>query len=49
VLGDGELSAGVTIKATAFSESAIQKIEAAGGTVSLVPKKQKWNRQAGRG
>jgi large subunit ribosomal protein L15 len=33
VLGDGELSAALTVKAHKFSNSARQKIEAAGGTV----------------
>jgi large subunit ribosomal protein L15 len=33
VLGDGELTAGLTVKAHAFSASARQKIEAAGGSI----------------
>ena len=36
VLGDGELSKKLTIKATAFSASAKSKIEAAGGTCVVV-------------
>jgi len=36
VLGNGELSASVTVTANAFSASAKQKIEAAGGTVVLI-------------
>lgn len=36
VLADGELSVGLTIRAHKFSESAVQKITAAGGTVELV-------------
>ena len=36
VLGDGELSKGLTVKAAAVTESARAKIEAAGGTVELV-------------
>jgi large subunit ribosomal protein L15 len=37
VLGDGELSVALTVKAHKFSESAKQKIEAAGGTVVELP------------
>lgn len=48
VLGDGELSAGVTVKAVAFSESAKAKIEAAGGKVELVPGRKKWTREAAK-
>lgn len=36
VLGDGELSKPLTIKAKKFSASARQKIEAAGGTCEVV-------------
>ena len=36
VLGNGNLSKAVTVKASAFSESAKSKIEAAGGKVELV-------------
>ena len=36
VLGRGELTKALTVKATAFSESAKQKIEAAGGKVEEV-------------
>jgi large subunit ribosomal protein L15 len=32
VLGDGEISSALTVKAHRFSKSARQKIEAAGGT-----------------
>jgi hypothetical protein len=45
VLGRGELPAGVTVKAAAFSESAKAKIEAAGGKVEVEVKKP-WNRWA---
>jgi len=49
VLGDGEMSSGgVTVAATAFSETAIAKIEAAGGSVKMVPKKVKWSREAAK-
>jgi large subunit ribosomal protein L15 len=37
ILGDGELSAALTIKAHRFSKSARAKIEAAGGTVEILP------------
>lgn len=37
ILGDGELSAALTIKAHRFSKSAREKIEAAGGTVEILP------------
>ncbi|MCP4427962.1 MAG: 50S ribosomal protein L15 [Chloroflexi bacterium] len=37
VLGDGELSAPLTIKAHRFSGSAKTKIEAAGGSVEVLP------------
>ena len=33
ILGNGELSAGITVRAQKFSKSARAKIEAAGGTV----------------
>lgn len=36
VLGDGDISKKLTVKATAFSASAKQKIEAAGGTAEVV-------------
>ena len=36
ILGDGELTKNLTVKATAFSESAKQKIEAAGGKAEVV-------------
>ncbi len=36
ILGDGELEKKLTVKANKFSESAKQKIEAAGGTVEEV-------------
>lgn len=37
VLGDGELSAALTVKAHRFSESAKAKIEAAGGSTEVLP------------
>ena len=43
VLGDGELSKKLDVTAAKFSESARKKIEAAGGTVTVVIKK-KWTR-----
>ena len=37
ILGQGELTAPLTVKAHRFSESAKSKIEAAGGTVEVLP------------
>lgn len=37
ILGDGELEVAITVKAHRFSASARQKIEAAGGTVEVLP------------
>lgn len=37
VLGRGELSRAVTVKAHAFSKSAVQAIESAGGSVEVIP------------
>lgn len=37
ILGDGELSAALTVKAHRFSKSAQEKIEAAGGSVEVLP------------
>ena len=37
ILGEGELSAALTIKAHRFSASAKEKIEAAGGTAEVLP------------
>lgn len=36
ILGDGELSKALTVRAAAFTKSARQKIEAAGGTCELL-------------
>ena len=36
VLGDGEISTALTVKAAAFTQSAKQKIEAAGGSCEIV-------------
>jgi large subunit ribosomal protein L15 len=36
ILGNGELNVALTVKARAFSKSAIQKIEAAGGSYEIV-------------
>ena len=40
ILGDGELDVALTVKAHRFSKSARQKIEAAGGTVEVLPLEQ---------
>lgn len=37
ILGDGELHVALTVKAHRFSQSATEKIEAAGGTIELLP------------
>lgn len=37
ILGDGELTVSLKVKAHRFSSSAQKKIEAAGGTISLIP------------
>ncbi len=39
MLGEGELGRALTVHAHKFSESARQKIEAAGGTISVIPTK----------
>ncbi len=36
ILGDGELKKKFTVKANAFSKSAIEKIEAAGGKAEVI-------------
>lgn len=48
VLGDGELTLKLTIKAAKFSGSAKEKIQAAGGEAVEVPQKEKWTRALGR-
>lgn len=37
ILGEGEISAALTIKAHRFSKSAVEKIEAAGGKAEVIP------------
>ncbi len=37
ILGDGDLDVALTIKAHRFSASAKEKIEAAGGTIEVLP------------
>jgi len=37
ILGEGEISTALTVKAHRFSKSAKEKIEAAGGTVEVLP------------
>jgi large subunit ribosomal protein L15 len=39
ILGDGELDRALTVRAHKFSGSARAKIEAAGGTVEIIPRK----------
>jgi large subunit ribosomal protein L15 len=40
ILGDGDVSIAMTVKAHRFSKSARQKIEAAGGTAEIIPLKE---------
>ncbi|KAJ1298191.1 hypothetical protein BS78_01G435200 [Paspalum vaginatum] len=42
ILGDGDVSVKLDIKAGAFSASAKEKLEAAGCTLTLLPKRKKW-------
>lgn len=42
ILGNGELSAAVTVKAHAFSKSAMALIEEAGGTVETLERTDEW-------
>lgn len=46
MLGTGELSTKLVVKAAAFSASAKQKIEAAGGEAVELPQKPTWTRAA---
>jgi large subunit ribosomal protein L15 len=45
VLGTGELTRAIHVTAHLFSESAKQKIEASGGTVTVIPAKEKFLRK----
>jgi large subunit ribosomal protein L15 len=36
ILGDGEVSVALSVRAHRFSEAAVSKIEAAGGSVSVL-------------
>lgn len=46
VLGTGQLKAGLSIRAAAFSKSAKEKIAAAGGKAEEIPAKAKWTKLA---
>ena len=46
VLGDGELSKALTIKAAKFTAAASEKIAAAGATAAEQPLRTKWTRRA---
>ncbi|MGI9556431.1 MAG: 50S ribosomal protein L15 [Solirubrobacterales bacterium] len=48
VLGNGELSKELTVKAHGFSASAREKIEAAGGTCEVLPRATNGTKPAGR-
>ena len=45
VLGEGEVS-GLKVKAASFSQSAVEKLTAAGGAAEVLPAKEKWSREA---
>eukprot|EP00274_Cyanoptyche_gloeocystis_P005478 CAMPEP_0196666372 /NCGR_PEP_ID=MMETSP1086-20130531/64476_1 /TAXON_ID=77921 /ORGANISM="Cyanoptyche gloeocystis , Strain SAG4.97" /LENGTH=281 /DNA_ID=CAMNT_0042003555 /DNA_START=62 /DNA_END=906 /DNA_ORIENTATION=- len=45
ILGDGELSVPLTVRARAATESAKQKIESAGGKLEIIPGPKKWLRE----
>lgn len=45
VLGEGEVS-GLKVKAAAFSQSAMEKLSAAGGSVEVIEARPKWSREA---
>lgn len=42
ILGDGELSVKLTVKARAFSAAAKEKLEAAGCSLTVLPGRKKW-------
>jgi large subunit ribosomal protein L15 len=44
MLGNGELTVALTVKAAAFTTGAKAKIEAAGGTCEVIPGQAKWMR-----
>jgi large subunit ribosomal protein L15 len=44
ILGDGDLTVALTVKASAFTAGAKAKIEAAGGTCEVIPGTPKWIR-----
>ncbi|KAJ8646647.1 hypothetical protein MRB53_008395 [Persea americana] len=46
ILGDGELTVKLNVKAHAFSASAKEKLEAAGSTLTVLPGKKKWLKPA---
>lgn len=46
VLGEGELTNGLKVKAHAFSQSAAEKLAGAGGAAEVIPAKEKWSREA---
>lgn len=45
ILGEGDISKSVSIKAHAVSASAKEKLEAANCTVTILPGRTKWTRQ----
>ena len=49
ILGVGEVTASLTVKAHGFSKSAVAKIEAAGGNAERLPVPQRGPRKAGKG
>jgi len=45
VLGDGDIDTKLVVKAGAFSKTAKEKIEAAGGEAIVLPGRKKWTRK----
>jgi ribosomal protein L15 len=41
ILGSGEINTAITVKAHAFSKTAMEKIEKAGGKIEIIGKKEK--------
>lgn len=46
ILGEGEIGVALKITASAVSASALEKINAAGGSVEILAAKEKWTREA---
>lgn len=48
ILSDGELTKKLSVKVHRISQAAREKIEKAGGTVELIPDREKWQREDAR-